>query len=372
MRFLHSTLVMADILPPSPKRGISQWFGSGALVALAVLLAGRFAAEKLRGMPHFDDRGGMDAYGAVETYYLKKNPNPIEVACFGTSQSVFGISEREVATCLGEKAECVRNLGTPGGTPFDMWSLVRRNPDSFKDLHLAVVEINPFVLQKGLEGDDRMVLSLSQKANLHERLTIASAPMRRRQLMDLVLPLYSARRSLRTVFLNVLDPCPGNALCPCPEQKALPAAGWVVNHAHRYNRERQKVSPDMVARRFFGNWRVSALQDQSLRHLLAWLHDHKVPVVLHQMPVHPDVVKLVKSDPRYSKGFQQFSDYVASLKPAPAAVIQILDTHECGAGEGDLADRTHLNQLGAGIYSRYLAEKIKAVPGLGVAGAHGG
>jgi hypothetical protein len=143
---------MTDTSHSSPTSGTSRWFGSGAVVALAVLIAGRFAAEGLRGLPHFDERGGMDAYGAVETYCLKKNPNPVEVACFGTSQSVFGISAKEVAEGLGEKTERVRNLGTPGGTPFDMWSMVRRNPECFKDLHLAVVEINPFVLQKGLEG----------------------------------------------------------------------------------------------------------------------------------------------------------------------------------------------------------------------------
>ncbi|HSJ03017.1 MAG: hypothetical protein ACAI34_05800 [Verrucomicrobium sp.] len=345
-------------------KGVSSWFGSGAVVAVIVLILGRLALEPLRSLPHFDVHG-MDAYGAVETYVLKNRTShaPVEVACFGSSQSVFGILPEEVAHGLGEPEDRVLNLGTAGGTPFDMWSLVRRNPERFKDLHLAVVEINPFVLNKGLENDDRLLLSISQKASLEERLMISNRPMRCRQVADLVVPLYSVRRSLRSLFLNILDPSPGNDVCPCPEQRIHPAAGWAVDKAsNRKDRERQTTSAQTVAKRFFGTWKVSHLQDESLRHLLAWFHEHHVPVVLHQMPIHPEVAHIIESEPKFHKNYVSFSQYIESLSPSPAAVIRIMGTADCGASESDLADRTHLNQLGAGIYSRFLAEKIKTGP----------
>src|SRR4051812_33844516 len=106
----------------SQPRSLGRWFGPGALVTIAVFVLGRLALEPFRSAPHFDDRG-MEAYGTTEAYLLRKNPDPVKVAFFGSSQSVWAIMAEVIAAEIGEDPAGVRNLAVEGGTPFDMWNL---------------------------------------------------------------------------------------------------------------------------------------------------------------------------------------------------------------------------------------------------------
>ena len=151
--------------PPS----IRRWFGPGALVAVAVFVVGRLALEPFRDAPHFDDRG-MEAYGTTEAYLLRKDPASVKVAFFGSSQSVWAILAENIAADMGEDPAGVRNLAVEGGTPFDMWNLLRRNEDKLQSLRLAIVEVNPFVFKQGLDSDFRTSLDIAQHGTLTERL----------------------------------------------------------------------------------------------------------------------------------------------------------------------------------------------------------
>jgi hypothetical protein len=343
----------------SPPRSIRRWFGPGALVTVVVFVLGRLAMEPLRSAPHFDDRG-MEAYGTTEAYLLRKDPAPVKVAFFGSSQSVWAIMAGEIAVDIGEDPAGVRNLAVEGGTPFDMWNLLRRNEEKLQSLRVAVVEVNPFVFKQGLDSDVRVSLDIAQHGTLAERLMLARRTDRLQQLAEWVLPLQSVRRSLQSAFLNVADPDPGFPPYPCPEQRTHPAVGWKVDGKRHTKKERQTTSAETAAKRMVGYWKLSKLQDHAMRESLAWFARHHVRVIFHELPVHPEVIEVIRQNPVYEKGHQGFLAYVDSLRPVPFARSITPDPADCGITANEMADRTHLNQFGAAIYSSHLAAKLRS------------
>lgn len=337
---------------------VNRWFGPGAWVALAVFALGRLALEPLRDDPHFD-RNGMDAFNAAETYTLRNHPQHVKVAFFGSSQSLWAVIADDVARETGLDPRQVRNLASEGGTPFDMWNLIRRNEEALKDLRLAVVEVNPFVLRRSMDGDRRVETDVYQHGQFAERMMLYHRADRIRQGAEWVLPVCSVRHSLESLLLNVVAPAPGMPMYPCPEQRTAPAAGWHSDQsAVLAGKERMNLTPDAAAKRFVGNWRLSKLQDHSMRSALAWFEAHRVRVIFHEMPLHPEVVESIKKDATLDEGHTAFIKYVDSLTPPPLARIYTPDPADCGLATEHMADRTHINEKGAHLYSRHMAARL--------------
>jgi hypothetical protein len=266
----------------------------------------------------------------------------------------------EIARDLGENPDHVRNLSVEGGTPFDMWNLLRRNEDKLQQLQLAIVEVNPFVMKQGLESDPRVERDISQHGSFPERLMLTHRSDRVKQVAEWLLPLQSVRRSLLSAFLDAVDPAPGFAPYPCAEQRIHPAVGWKVDGRRHPVKDRQTLPPEQAAKRMVGYWKLSKLQDHALRQSLAWFASHNVRVVFHELPVHPEVMRVVHANPELEAGHSKFLAYVDSLRPAPIARSITPDAADCGITEEGMADRTHLNQIGAVIYSHLLAAKVRA------------
>ncbi len=339
--------------------GFRSWFGKSAWIALAVFILGRLLLEPVRGLPMYDIRG-MDAYGAVENFQLRKEPAPVKIGFFGTSQSVWGVISDEVAQAWDMPPSEVRNLSIEGGTPFGMWSLIRRNDESLSGLRVAIVEVNPFVLRQSLDADTRVRANLAQHATLAERFLVRPRSERVQHVAEWLLPVRSVRRPLYTAALNVLDPGPGNPVYPWPEKRVFPMADWKAENAAAHTEKGRKlISPELAAKRILGNWKLSPLQDYSFRQCLEWFAKRGVKVILHELPVHPEVHAAIQQNSSFRKGNDAFLRYVDSLKPAPVVGILTQDPAACGLGVEHMADRMHCNELGARIYSRYLAEKLK-------------
>ena len=354
---MFSQSSMETPLPEKSRSGL-RWFSPGALVAAGVFLLGRLALEPLRDSPHYDTRG-MEAYSATETFLLRKHPAPAKVAFFGSSQSVWAVLADDVARDLGEDPANVRNLAVEGGTPFDTWNLIRRNEDKHRGLRLAIIEVNPFVLKQGLDSDPRVEIDVAQHGTLSDRLLLTHRADRLKQVGEWILPLMSVRRSLESMLLNVVDPEPGFAFYPCPEQRIHPAVGWKVDGNRHVKKDRLNLDPEVAAKRMVGTWRLSKLQDHSLRQTLDWFAQHDIAVIFHELPVHPDVIHAMHEDPKLEHGHEEFLAYTASLKPAPLARIYTVDPALCGITAEQMADRTHVNELGAHIYSHHIAGKIR-------------
>jgi hypothetical protein len=349
---------MAGTAPSAVRQSLfRQWGGPAAIVAAAVFVLGRLALEPLRPLPHFDMRG-MEAFSSTETYLLRKQADPVEVAFFGSSQSVWAVLPEIVARELEENPVRVRNLAVEGGTPFDMWNLIRRNEEKLKNLRIAIVEVNPFVLKQGLDSDPRVAIDVAQHGTVPERLMLAHREDRVKQLAEWVLPVLSVRRSLESTFLDAVDPDPGNAIYPCPEQRTHPAVGWKADGKPHLKKERETVMPLIAARRMVGGWRLSKLQDYALRQSLGWFAQHGVRVIFHELPVHPEVMDAIHHDPGLERGQENYRAYLDTLEPKPFARSLILDPPDCAITADEMADRTHLNERGARIYSAHLAAKV--------------
>lgn len=350
-----------SISSPTDARPLFRsWFGLGAWVALAVFVLGRLGLEAFRETPLYDNRG-MDAYSAVEKFMLQKDPNPVRVAFFGTSQSVWGIISSDLAGDWGLPQEQVRNLATEGGTPFDIWNLIRRNEDKLADLRLAIVEVNPFVLRQSLDSDPRVRADVAQHATWSERLLVADRAERREHLAEWTLPIRSVRRPLYNVFLNMLDPMPGNAIYPWPERRVYPVSDWRAENVDSHKDKGRKLIPAaQAAKKLVGNWKLSKLQDYSLRQSLDWMRARGVRVIFHELPVHPEVYQAIVADPALRRGHDAFLQYVDTLQPVPVARVLTPDPAACGLRVEHMADRTHCNEIGAHIYSHYLARQLHA------------
>ncbi|WP_038170664.1 hypothetical protein [Verrucomicrobium sp. BvORR106] len=347
----------APVAPPIRRR----WLGSGALIAAGLFILGRLAAEPFRTLGHYDGRA-MEAFAAVEHYGLRKKAVDPQVAFFGSSQTFWGLVPEVVGRASGHDPKELRVLGVEAGTPFDMWNLIRRNPEYFDDLKLAVVEVNPVMMQAVKEGDPRLQHSISQYATLEERNLLHYRHERMKQQAEWLLPLTSARHSLRSVFLALADPVEGAELYPFPEGRIHPAADWYMQNAGAVTK-RSMVPAEVAARRLVGSkgWKASALQDLCLKKVLAWMEEHEIPVLIHQFPLHPEVVDLIRSDTQFHHCYTQYSAYVETLRPKAAGMVRLLHPDECGAGKSGMADRMHLNESGASYYSLHLGENIRTL-----------
>lgn len=337
---------------------VRRWFGSAGSVALGVFLLGRLALEPLRDLPVYDNRG-VDAYSAIETYLLRDNPVLPKIAFFGTSQSVWDVVASDFATDWGLDPGEVRNLSTEGGTPFDIWNMVRRNEGKLKELRLAIVEVNPLVLRHGMDTDPRVRVDVAQHATLRERLLISDRRERAWHVAEWALPVRAVRQPLRNVFLNVLNPQPGHPIYPYANARVTPVADWRAENAGQHQTKARKlVPPELAAKRFVGGWRLSKLQDHSLRQALQWFASHGVRVIFHELPVHPEVHRVIRDDGAIQRGHANFISYLDTLPP-PAARFLNLDPAAFGIEPLHMADRTHCNELGAHLYSHQLAAMIR-------------
>jgi hypothetical protein len=345
---------------PANPCGARRWFGAAGIVAASLFVIGRVALEPLRSVAHID-KGSMEDFAAVETFRLRQIPDLPELAFFGSSIGLWAVIPQVIADELGEPREVVRNLAIPGGTPFDLWNLIRRNPGTFSGLRMAAIEVNPIMLNWNKEEESRLQVSISQHATLEERRRLALRGGRNRQTAEWVLPVSSVRRPLRTAFLNALGPEAGRAAFPIIDRAVCPAPDWYAANAGGHVTDRVRVTPDVAARRLVRGWHVSKFQDHALREVLCWLDDRNIPVVLHQAPISADVADLLCTNPVYAKGYASYLRYLDSLRPAPDAMIRILHPAGCAIGAEGLADRTHLNEIGATAYSRFLAAKIRSL-----------
>lgn len=326
---------------------------------MGIFVMGRLALEPLRSIPQLDDNG-MEPYGAVETFRLRENHNPVEIAFLGSSQTIWGIETKSAAKMLRRKPSRVVNLGTAGGTPFEMWNIVRRNPKEFDHLKLAVIEVNPFILRPGLEGDPRVFAAVSSRASLMERFLLRERSDRMWQAAEWVLPLNSVRRSLESALHNIVGNNKWRKLDPDLDDRVKPGKDWsIASQGNPRKKERHTVAPETVAKRMVGSWQISSFQDYAMRSLLQWMKDHHVPVVLHQLPVHPEVAEYMQNDPRFANSYLDYCTYIDALKPAPKAIFRSMEPSEFGGDENSMADRTHLNEAGALLYSAQLGEKIR-------------
>ena len=339
---------------------LSRWFGPAGLIAFLFCVLARILVEPIRDLPHFDDKG-MDAYSAVEHYKLEKRDKPFDVAVFGSSVAVWGIIPEVLADSMGVEREKTRHLAVEGGTPFDMWNLIRRNEDRFNAMKVALIEINPRSLNINLEGDPRMILDLTQHATLAELRMLRRKEDRRFYYADELLPLHSLRRPLKTLFLNLYDPEPGSPLFPLIDSRLRPF-DWAVPDPDKARFTLKNPIPvSTVARRISSKWKPSKLLDHSLREMLAWMKARKVRVIFFQMPIHPKVVEAIRTKPEYATGYDEYEKYLRGIGVTPENFIQYTDIAECGIPEKGLRDHTHLNELGATIFCKLLGERAKGM-----------
>ena len=341
------------------KPTLKRWFGSSAWIALVIFIAGRLALEPARTVPQFDD-DGMDPFGAVEKFRLRKSKEQLEIVALGSSVTLWGMMPDAVAKELNIDPAKSLALGVAGGTPFDMWTMVDRNQDRFTNLKVAILEVNPMILHQTMEGDARVDYNLCQRATLSERLSLSQSHERAILAAEWFLPTQSVRRSLRSLFLNLADLQPGNSIYPISDKRVYPSAGWHVDpNSTAPHKLRTTLKPEIAARRLVGRWEVSELQANCMRKMITWFKSHNVLVVLHQFPVHHDVVEVIKKSPAHMKSYEEYTKFVHSLGIPPEAIFQHLEISECGVQLEGMRDHTHLNELGGRQYSSHLGSQIK-------------
>lgn len=344
-------------------RWMGRWIGPAGIIAAVVFLAGRIALEPCRKLPHFDD-GGMEAYSAVETFNLKKMPQPFEVGLFGSSVAVWGLMPEVIAEQMGRPPEQLRKLCVQGGTTFDMRNLIREQGARFREMKVALVEINPRLLYAGLEGDERMEFDLWQHASLRERLMLGQPEVRRLQVAEWLLPLGSTRRPLGTAYLNLLDPDPGAPIAPYIDSRLRPFGDWnVADPARARFSLKKRITPDEVARRIAMRWRPSALLDHCLREFIDLVEARGATLILHEMPVHPAVMERMLNVPEYRRGLDDFEAYIGSLGIPETHIVRVGSIAELGIPENGMRDHTHMNEIGARIYSQHLGKETARILG---------
>lgn len=336
----------------SPRR---RWFGPAASIALAILIIGRILLEPLRTQPHFDDET-MEGYAAVESFQIKRNLQPIETGIFGSSVVVWGVIPELVAGEMQADPRRVRKLAMQGGTAFDMWNLVERHQGEFGHMHTALLQVDPRMFDKDKEGG-RLDLAVAQHGTWEERMLLDDRMDRWTQLAEVAVPLRSARHSLRSVFLDALNPSPGNPVFPTPELRLVP--DW-QQWRERDDREfKPKMSAQNAARIMFNRWVPSRLHDDSMRRLILWLRARHVRTFLFQVPVHPSLLETVAANPAFAEGLETWNRHMVDLGVPEQDIIRVGAMTDIGILESGMKDHTHLNEAGAKIFSRWLGAQVR-------------
>ena len=93
----------------------------------------------------------MDPYGVVETFRCGLIQTRSASALFGSSVSIWGVLSESWRDELRLPHAQVRKLAVVGGTPFDHWKLIERNPEEFAGSKVALIELNPRMMHPDME-----------------------------------------------------------------------------------------------------------------------------------------------------------------------------------------------------------------------------
>jgi hypothetical protein len=309
----------------------------------------------------------MDAYHAIEQFKVRAHEAPIDAVSLGSSVSIWGIVPEIFEEKLGLKPGSMVNGAVQGGVAFDGWCMVRRNEEALSNVKIAVIEVNPQLLSKGMDDDDRIALDLSQRATLEERLMVSDRRARRREVEDFLLPLWSARRPLGILVRNVVHPEPETPLYPKTGGRLSPYKDWFMEETDLSTyKPNLKIPADLAASRIIGKWKPSELEDHSIRCTLDWFRSQGALIILHQFPTHPLAIEAIRKDPKMAASLKVYDDYIKSLGIPEEQMFIHLEISDCNVPLVGMRDYSHFNQIGAEAYCKHLGDMIRQLLDKGV------
>ena len=341
-----------------------RWVGAAGIITACVFLAGRALIEPVRILPRYDEEG-MDAYHTAELFRVRDNvvrgnARPIRGIALGSSVSIWGIVPEIFEREIGLPEKSFVNGAVQGGVTFQSWTMVRRNQDLLSDIKIALIEVNPRALSKGMDDDDRIQLSVRQYATFEERMMVSGHETRRIDRIDYFLPFWSARRPLSDVVRNVVQPVPGDPLYDYTGGRLTPYRDWFMEDTDPAKYEPHlKVAPERAAEMIIGRWKISTLEDESMRKTLDWFRDEGALIILHGYPTHPLAVEAIRKDKKHMESMRRYEEYLKTLGVPEDQMFVHFEIGECGVPEVGMRDFAHFNQIGAEAYCHCLGGKIR-------------
>jgi hypothetical protein len=325
-----------------------------ACVALAVCLSVRLLMAWRMDLLEQVPAESLDSGTIKAEAHLKQSVREPRVLVVGSSLTEAGLVPEHLASELGMSTSEVGEYAIGGGTPWDILVFFRRNPELLQSVQLVVMDIGPWQMDEHVW--DFIRNRFLWHATLRERWQ-ATGWRKAAPLADWFWPVLTQRRELRSWVLGI------QALArPSPQLEEPEENLYWSAFASAKGRQTASNHPDfapVAAAQGLTRMSWSAPMEQRLRELLRILHDHEVPLLLHQSPRHPDYFAWIDQHPEAKEKYQDYVRFAHSLA-GPTIRVQIWEKpKEVGLKTEDFLDYGHLGRPGAEIYTRALGKLIK-------------
>lgn len=287
-----------------------------------------------------------------ESRYQVYGPKSPSILLMGTSRLV-DVSAQCLAKELLLRRDAVSNFSHLGNSPWRNLALVRRNPELVASARVAYMDVSPFQFNNEDICLDEQFL---RHASFAERMTIDTPSKRAVALADLVVPIWSERRTVAE-WWNAIS------FMTMPAQMRSDVLIREVDDVKRLLWTQIGVnSPEAMAENIASTGPITELNKMAISQLIDSFPADCTIVLVH-IPTFGEMGALMFGTPERRAAWEALRAYLnqiaAENRPQKVVVLWPESPAEMGLSASDfLADNTHFNDIGSTTLCRIIAGHI--------------
>jgi hypothetical protein len=290
-------------------------------------------------------RGGFIGQWAQLDRSLKAtNPDRIEYAVFGDSQSLDAFRPDIMADELGLNAEQIFNFSVTGGKPTDIAYTYNHYLDQLPNLQHVILVVNEHQLNSADSAQDP---KFKFHASLRERWQAMNKDNYGELLTGWVFRSFGMRAEWQPLVSRYRSgELPVN---PAPFPGGIQPIPWSPPT------DKTAAFAKQVADRWFRDWQPEGVYALTFDRLVRDIHDDGIELTIVQLPRTDLFEQEVRS--HYAAEQQAYFDHIRTIASASGVEFTVMDASTTGVTLDSFRDTNHVNPLGAEQISRYAADR---------------
>jgi len=291
-------------------------------------------------------RGGfIGQFAHIDRSFNAADPEQIEYAIFGDSQSIDGLRPDIMAGELGIGPERIFNFSVSAGKPTDAAYLYRRYIGRMPNLKRVIVVVNEHQFNNADAATD-------SKFRFHAGLIDRLRAMDTENYGELLAGWALRAFGLRTEWQSLVPRYRSGELPANP----APYPGGIEPLTWSPPEHRTAEYAEETADRWFKDWEPEGVYTRAFRRLIADMHLRGLEIAVVQLPRAASFDEAIER--KYGSERDALYREIAAVAAAGGAEFAVLTAEGLGlAVESHFRDTNHLNPEGASIVSRYAARR---------------
>ncbi|MEX1028546.1 MAG: hypothetical protein WDZ91_00695 [Paenibacillaceae bacterium] len=290
-------------------------------------------------------RGGIiGQWAQLDRSFEGTDPDRIEYAILGDSQSLDAFRPDMMADELGMEDEQVFNFSVTGGKPTDIAYTYRQYIERLPNLQHIILVVNEHQFNNADSAKD-------PKFKFHATLRQRIQAMDRDNYGELLTGWVFRSFGMRTEWQSLVGRYRSGELPVNPA--AFP--GGIQPMTWSAPADRTADFAMQVADRWFKDWQMDGVYTHTFDQLVSDIHDDGIELTIVQLPRTDLFEQQVRS--KYAAEQQAYFDHIRSIASASSVEFTVMDAITTGVTIDSFRDTNHVNPHGAEQLSRYAADR---------------